>query len=52
MFVFYPKIIAIAIAFPVVIPKVDVAVNPRVPEASVVTKAVPEAPTAAGSVIV
>jgi len=52
MFIIYPKIIAIAIAFPVVIPKVDVAVHPRVPDASVVTKAVDEAPTAAGIVTV
>jgi len=52
IFITYPKIIAIAIAFPVVIPKVDVAVHPRVPDASVVTKAVEEAPTAAGNVIV
>ena len=36
---FYPKTIAIAIAFPVDIPKVDVDVNPRVPAPSVVTKA-------------
>jgi len=52
IFYSYPKIIAIAIAFPVVIPKVDVAVHPRVPDPSVVTKAVEVAPTAAGKVTV
>jgi hypothetical protein len=36
---FYPKTIAIAIAFPVVIPKVDVATHCKLPELSVVVKA-------------
>jgi len=39
MFVFYPKIIAIAIAFPVDIPKVDVATHCVFPEPSVVVRA-------------
>jgi hypothetical protein len=39
MYSFYPKTIAIAIAFPVDIPKVEVAVHWVFPDPSVVVKA-------------